>query len=418
MLETVGRNLLHDPDVRGIVVNRRDVTEQQAAEERLRESQRLETVAQLAGGVAHDFNNLLTVILSCAIGLKHDLQTTGTASVEDADEVRTAAERARDLTRKLLTFARREVVEPAALDLNTIIRENEGILRRVLAEDIAVVVGLQPDLWTIRCDRSQLEQILLNLAVNAGDAMPGGGTVWIETSNVQVGDDYRNVVPHVRPGPYVRFAVRDSGVGMSPDVKARIFEPFFTTKPVGKGTGLGLPTVWGIVKQSDGHIHVDSAPGRGTTVEVLFPRAFEESRRVSPEIAPERGSGTVLVVEDEPSVRRVTARTLRAGGYQAIEAASGAEALEILVRSGSVPDALVTDVVMPGMSGPEVADAVRKMCPCVRVLFVSGHVPDVVAERGGAERGFDLLQKPFAPGALLARVRRALEGRDAGREPA
>jgi PAS domain S-box-containing protein len=394
--------------IRNYVAVKRDVTSELALQQHVSESQRLDSVAMLAGGIAHDFNNLLTVILSAAETLKHG--RAGGETRQLVEEVQVAGERARDLTRKLLAFARRQVIEPVPLDLNAVVRDCERLLRRVLTEDIALVTSLEPDLWAVRSDPAQMEQVVLNLAVNARDAMPGGGKLTLETTNVELDGEEAPLLPGLRPGPHVRFVVQDTGTGMAPEVKARAFEPFFTTKPVGKGTGLGLATVHGIVKQSGGHVRLESEPGRGARFELFFPRTLE---RVAPCAGPAahtiRGSETVLLVEDDPRVRRITSRALRSGGYEVLVAGEGAEALRIVADASRRVDLLLSDVVMPGIDGPQLAQLVRSRRPGIRVLFVSGHAHDVLASRGLAQARAELLDKPFTPASLLARVREVLD---------
>ena len=405
-----------DGVVRNYVAVKRDVTDQLKLQTQLFESQKLESVARLAGGIAHDFNNLLTVILGCSEVLRQDLASGRPANMEDVEEVRTAGERARELTRQLLAFARRQVIEPVSLDLTVMVRNSEKLLRRVLNEDIVLEVALQPDLRPVRCDPGQLEQILLNLVVNARDAMAHGGVLRIETSNQEVTDAQESLYPGISPGAYVRLAIHDSGIGMSPEVKGRLFEPFFTTKPVGKGTGLGLATVHGIVKQSGGFIRVESEPSYGTTFEILFPRA-RDAATPPPAVEPlpaRRGGETVLLVEDDPHVRSVTARTLGSDGYEVLVASNGLEALEIVSSHRGPLDLLVTDVIMPGVDGRQVAEAIRGQWPELHVLYVSGHAHDVLGERGALDPGIDLLPKPYTPASLLARVGAALARRPRG----
>jgi PAS domain S-box-containing protein len=398
--------------IRNYVAVKRDVTRELRVERQLAESRRLESVARLAGGIAHDFNNLLTVVLSCVEALKTDLRATGTADLEDVEEIRAAGERARDLTRKLLAFARRQVIEPVSLDLNVLVREAEKLLRRLLHEDIAMELDLAPGLWSVRCDPAQMDQLLLNLAVNARDAMPDGGKLRIATSNVVLDQAEAARLPEARPGQYVRLAVSDSGVGMAPDVQAHLFEPFFTTKPLGQGTGLGLATVHGIVTQSGGLVRVESTPGAGTTFEVFLPRAEAEDPQTAPPPAaalPATGRETILVVEDDPAVRAVTIRSLRSGGYQVLSAENGVAAMELLSSHRGRIDLLLSDVVMPGVNGRQLADEVRRHWPVARVLFVSGHAHDVLAARGVLEPGVHLLRKPHTGAVLLARVRQVLD---------
>jgi two-component system cell cycle sensor histidine kinase/response regulator CckA len=332
------------------------------------------------------------------------------ADPEIVAEIGAAGARARDLTRQLLAFARRQVIAPVPLDLNTLIRGSEKLLRRVLGEDIELVATLQPALWHIRCDPGQIEQVILNLAVNARDAMPNGGKITIETSNQEVTGLHRALYPGIAPGPHVRLAIQDSGIGMTADVKARLFEPFFTTKPVGKGTGLGLAMIHGIVTQSGGFIRVESEPTYGTSFEVLFPRVSEEASTTAEPAPAEaaRGKETILLVEDDLLVRRVTARSLGAGGYELLMASNGLEAVEILAGHRGRLDLLITDVVMPGVDGRQLATAVRKEWPDVRVLYVSGHAHDVLGQRGMLDEGVDLLPKPYTSSSLLARVQAAL----------
>jgi PAS domain S-box-containing protein len=396
----------------------RDISDWKRAEEEreglkagLHQAAKMEAIGQLAGGVAHDFNNLLTVILSGAEALEHDLAGGSQAEREIVDEIGAAGRRARDLTRQLLAFARRQVIAPVPLDLNTLVRDSERLLRRVLGEDVALVATLQPALWPVRCDPGQIEQVVLNLAVNARDAMPAGGRLTIETSNYDVAEMHRALFPGIEPGPYVRLAVHDSGTGMSPEVKGHVFEPFFTTKPVGKGTGLGLATVYGIVNQSGGFIRVESEPGYGTSFEVLFPRIAEVAGPVEPPAPVSTGHGTetVLVVEDDPQVRAVTVRSLRAGGYLVLAASDGREALELGAQAKGLLRLVVTDVVMPGLDGRALADELRRHHPELRVLYVSGHAEEAIVKRGVLDPGIEFLPKPFTASSLLARVRAVLD---------
>ncbi len=412
LVDAVARNLLDDAAVRGIVLNARDVTEQRRLEESFQQSQRLESVGRLAGGVAHDFNNLLTVILSCAEGIERGLRAGG-VDLQDVDEIRTAAERARDLTRQLLAFARRQVIDPRPTDLSALVRDAGKLLRRVLGEDVELAVRLGDGLWPVRCDPAQLQQVLLNLAVNARDAMPRGGRLAIESANVELEAGEVAALPNLQPGAHVRLAVTDSGPGLSPEAQAHLFEPFFTTKPAGQGTGLGLATVYGIVRQSGGAIRVESAAGRGTTFELYFPRcdaapAATASGARAGAGAVRGGRETVLVVEDDPRVREVTVRALAGAGYRVLAAEGGARALELAPPEERL-DLLVTDVVMPGMSGPQMAEALARARPGLRVLYVSGYAEDAIVHHGIIDSGIDLLAKPYTPALLLARVRQVLD---------
>jgi signal transduction histidine kinase/CheY-like chemotaxis protein len=413
VLDSYNRNLLHVPAVAALVVNARDVTEQRRLEEQFQQSQKLESIGRLAGGVAHDFNNILTVILSCAEQLEGDA-VAGSASPEDVRELRSAADRARDLTRQLLAFARRQVIAPVVLDANALLRDSQKLLARVLGEDVDLQVELAPDLWAIRCDPAQLEQVVLNLAVNARDAMPRGGKLTIETANVVLDEGYARERSQVVPGPHVMIAVSDSGEGMTDEARAHVFEPFFTTKPPGQGTGLGLATVYGIVRQSGGHVWVYSERGRGTTFKLYFPRTdgTPERRAEPPRAAVQPGGEeTVLVVEDDAAVREVTVRALRAGGYRVLEAPGGDAALALAATARPPVRLLVTDVVMPGMSGRQVAEALQARVPGLRVLFVSGYTQNTIVHHGVLDSGIEFLSKPFTPAALLARVRQVLDGR-------
>jgi two-component system cell cycle sensor histidine kinase/response regulator CckA len=405
-------------NVVGVIGNARDITlrkegedalrEQLALKEQVRQAQKLESVGRLAGGVAHDFNNLLTVVLGCAEALRRDAADGLPASAEDVEEIRAAGERARDLTRQLLAVARRQVVAPVPLDLNAVLRKSEKLLRRVLGEDVELAVDLQPDPWRIRADEGQLEQVVLNLAVNARDAMPRGGKLTLRTRN---GGGGGGTASGAERGE-VCLAVEDSGSGMTPEVRAHLFEPFFTTKPPGEGTGLGLATVYGIVAQAGGRIHVETAAGRGTTFELWFPRTLdapEPHPSSSPRRRTARGTERVLVVEDDAQVREVTVRALRAAGYRVLVAGSGREALALGDAELDGLDLVVTDVVMPGIDGRSMADELQRRRPGVRVLYVSGYTEDAVVARGVASGGTGFLPKPFTPSALLESVRAVLD---------
>jgi two-component system cell cycle sensor histidine kinase/response regulator CckA len=405
------RNLLADPAVRALVLNTRDVTEQLQLEAQYRQAQKLESVGRLAGGIAHDFNNLLTVILSSSEVLKQDRAAGIAVDDEDIEQIHAAGERARDLTRQLLAFARKQVIAPISLDLNVVVRGSEKLLHRVLGEDVRLVVNADPELWPSMCDAGQIEQVLVNLAVNARDAMPGGGALTVETRNVEVDDAEVVRDPDRRQGSWVRLIVRDTGLGMTPEAMAHLFEPFFTTKERGKGTGLGLATVHGIVAQSGGHIHVESQPGRGTTFEICLPRSDAPPVAVgrAPPAESFRRNETILLVEDDPQVRGVTTRALAGSGYRVITAASGEEALAIVRQPGERLDMVVTDVVMPGMTGREVVDELRRRFPALPALFVSGYTQDFIAQRGVLDSGVEFLPKPFTPATLAARVRAMLD---------
>ncbi len=370
------------------------------------ESQKLESIGRLAGGVAHDFNNLLTIILASGGEARSAARQGRPADPELLEEVLGAAGRAADLTRQLLAFARKQVVAPVTLDLNEQVRASQKLLRRVIGEEIQVVEVLEPGIWPVRCDPGLLGQVVLNLAVNARDAMPAGGTLTLATANVTVTPGEAVPGAGVEPGEYAALRVEDTGTGMAPEVTAHLFEPFFTTKAPGRGTGLGLSTVYGIVKQSGAHIGVRSAPGQGTAFEILFPRSQAAPEDVhAAEVAASGGHETVLVVEDEPGVRGAVAGALRAGGYRVLEAADAAQAVAQASTAGGV-DLLLTDVIMPWARGEEVARLLAGHVPGLRVLYMSGHpLEDATQVAAGA----DFLQKPFTPEVLRARVRAALD---------
>ena len=383
-------------------------------EAQMRQSQRLEAVGQLAGGVAHDFNNLLTVIKAHATFALEDLGVTHPQAA-DVQTIHDAAERAASLTRHLLAFSRRQLLEPRVLDLNELITQFERMVRRVIPVDIGIVLKLADDLAATAADPGQLEQVLMNLVVNARDAMPDGGTIVIETMNVEL--DANSIARHapadVVPGGYVELVVSDCGVGMDEATQARIFEPFFTTKEKGKGTGLGLSTAYGIVKQSGGYIWVYSELGKGTTVRVYLPRVERAPGRVdagadAPE--PARGGETVLVVEDESLVRSVARRVLTNNGYCVLEAENGVEALRVCAERLPSIDLVVTDLAMPEMGGRELAAELHARRPALRILFMSGYTEDAALRRNVLEPGEAFIAKPFTPEAFARKVREVLDG--------
>ena len=392
-----------------------DLTERKQAEaalrrteEQLRHIQKMEAIGILAGGVAHDFNNILSIILGYCGMLMEQLEPSDPMRADIA-EINSAGERAAALTRRLLAFSRQQVIETTILDLNGVITSLDSMLRRLIRADIKLVVRPAPDLGHCKADAGQIEQILMNLTVNAIDAMPEGGSLAIETANADLEDDY--VVSHagMKPGRYVMLAVSDTGIGMSPQTQARIFEPFFTTKAKGKGTGLGLATVFGIVQQAGGVIQVYSEVGHGTTFKIYLPRCDEvpasDAAKAVPNIS--RGEETILVVEDEDALRRVTTGILLRSGYHVLEAHNGEEALQILERHTGSVGLLLTDVVMPRMNGRQLAERACARYPSIRVLYMSGYTDGILV--GELAAGAGLLQKPFTPAVLTKKVRDALD---------
>ena len=399
-----------EPCDAGVVVLSIDVTEGRKLEDQLRQAQKMEAVGRLAGSVAHDFNNLLSVILSSSEMLLDDLKPMDPVR-PDVESIKKAGERAAALTRQLLAFSRQQVLAPRVLDLNVVVQECEKMLKRLLGEDIELLSRYARDLAKIRADPGQIDQVIMNLAINARDAMPDGGKLSIETKDVVLDESYETEHFGVRPGPYVMLAVSDNGVGMDRETQARIFEPFFTTKEVGKGTGLGLSTVFGIVKQSGGSIWVYSEPGKGTTFKVYFPKATGEDVDSLPAPKPVtlEGKETILLVEDQDDVRRVALQILRRYGYHVIEARNAGEALLTCEQHPRTIHLLLTDVVMPQLGGRKLAERLLKLRPDMRVLFMSGYTEHAVVEHGVLESGTAYLQKPLVPEALGRRVREVLD---------
>ncbi len=385
-----------------------DMTERKKLEEQFRQAQKMEAVGRLAGGVAHDFNNLLTVINGYGQMLLDQLPS-GDPARELVREMTGAGERAAGLTAQLLAFSRRTIVEPKVLDLNEVVSQSASLLRRLIGEDITLATALAPDLKRVKADPTQVEQVILNLAVNAKDAMPKGGKLTIETRRMRLREADKVAYPDLSPGEYVQLAVSDTGTGMSDEVKTRLFEPFFTTKEPGKGTGLGLAVVHGAVKQSGGRVDVYSELGIGTTFKILLPAAVGATgpRSQSVQIAP-TGAETVLLVEDEPAVRKFGRLALETQGYTVLEAVGGEDALRVAGRSGPI-HLLITDVVMPRMGGREVAEALRARHAGLKVLYVSGYTDDAVVRHGIVEATDAFLQKPFTPLALARKVRAVLD---------
>jgi two-component system cell cycle sensor histidine kinase/response regulator CckA len=391
----------------------RDVTEQRRLQTQLVQSQKMEAVGRLAGGIAHDFNNLLTVITTSCDLLLEDL-AAGDPKREDVDQVRKAADGAAALTRQLLAFSRQQVLTPQIVNLGDVVYGVEKMLRRVIGEDVDLVTVLDRDGGAVKADVGQLEQVLMNLAVNARDAMPTGGKLTIETSNVEHDPDYAREQEAAAVSRFVMLAVTDTGSGMDEATKARIFEPFFTTKEVGKGTGLGLATVYGIVRQSGGFIWVYSEPGLGTTFKIYLPQVDAVAEGGAAGAAPStvhRGTETVLLVEDAAAVRAVARQALTRQGYTVLEAADGTAALQIAASHRGPIHLLLTDVVMPGLSGRQLSDQLALLRPDTKVLYTSGYTDDAVVRHGVLESGIAYLQKPFSVDGLARKVREVLDRR-------
>jgi signal transduction histidine kinase len=380
--------------------------------QQLVQAEKLQAIGRLAGGVAHDFNNVLTVVMGYAQQLLDNKNPTVEAVQRGASHILTAGDRAARLTRQLLAFGRKQVLQPTILNLNAVIVDVDKMLRRLIHENVEIMTTPAPKLGLVKADVSQLEQVLLNLAINGRDAMPDGGKLTIETSNVELDEAYAREHAGVRPGPYVLLAVSDTGVGMDAETLSHIFEPFYTTKEVGKGSGLGLATVYGIVEQSGGHVAVYSEPGRGSTFKVYLPRVEEpadsaaRSQSVLPSI---RGCETILVAEDDRQVRDLTVAILKACGYLVLELENVLEAEHVCERHQGGIDLLLTDVVMRSMSGPDLARQVKRLRPGTKVLFMSGYTDNAVVHQGVLEPDFAFLPKPFTPSTLAGKVRQVLD---------
>ncbi|HEX5398477.1 MAG TPA: ATP-binding protein, partial [Verrucomicrobiae bacterium] len=397
----------------GIMGVSRDITEHKQLEAHLIQSQKMETVGKLAGGIAHEFNSILTAIIGQCALLLQDLPS-GSLPAKNVNEINQAAERAATLTRQLLAYGRKQFLRPQALNLNQIINGMSGVLSHLMGEkQVEVTIVPAAGLKVVKADAGQIEQAIINLAMNARDAMPNGGKFTLETANVTLDQEYASRYSEVSAGDYVMLAVTDTGRGMSDEVKMHMFEPFFSTKDVGQGSGLGLSTCYGIIKQSGGHISVYSEPGRGTTFKIYLPQVMPSSPKISagqagPPDLP-RGTETILLVEDDPALREMAATLLRRLGYTILTAANGIEALSLRQQPdvGHV-DLLFTDVVLPHMSGRELADRVRALFPHTRILFTSAYTEHAITDQGVLDRGAALLQKPFTPSALALKVREAL----------
>jgi PAS domain S-box-containing protein len=407
-------------DAKGAITHfvsiKRDVTERRRFEERLFQSQKMETVGKLAGGVAHEFNSIMTAILGHSELLLFDLPE-GNPLRKSASEIHHAADRAAILTRQLLAYGRKQMLQADVLDLNTVLAGMENTLRHIAGRDVDVHIAPSAGPKLVKADPGQIEQVIVNIVMNAADAMPHGGKLTLETAETFLDQQYVSRFADLKPGEYVMVAITDTGAGMSEAVKARLFEPFFTTKEVGKGTGLGLATCHGIIKQSDGHINVYSEPGRGATFKIYLPKVRLEVKPAGPPLKSPgmpRGTETILLVEDDPALRQMAATLLERLGYTLLTAGNGLEALNVTHQqtTGRI-DLLFTDVVMPHMSGKELADRVRSLYPQTKILFTSAYTENAFSHQGVLQPGIALLQKPFTPSALAAKVREVLDSEKA-----
>ncbi len=411
----VNHSAVTSADREAILCINRDVTERNRLEERLRQAQKMEAVGRLAGGIAHDFNNLLTVVVGYSDCLVNELSSQPQAR-EMAQEISKAADRAAELTGQLLAFGRKALVCPRVLELNAAVSQTESLLRRLIGEDVELVVELSPTEIKTRIDPGQLHQVLLNLSVNARDAMPRGGRLTIAIAATVFDEDGVRTKPNLHPGDYAVLTVTDTGCGMSPEVLAHLFEPFFTTKEIGKGTGLGLATAYGIVEQAGGHTEVESNTGAGTTFRIYLPRVEAPAGEppAPPPPLPLPGAETVLLVEDEAMIRSYAALVLREQGYHVIEASDGSEALELCRRHQGPLHLLLTDVVLPRLGGRELAERSAALRPGLRVLFISGYTEDTVLRHGVIKSDVHFLAKPFTPAILIGKVRAVLDGPGSG----
>ena len=417
-VESVGSNLLHVPVVKGIVLNNRDITERKNAEretvrlqEQLQQAMKMEAVGRLAGGIAHDFNNLLTVIAGNVELIQMDVNCSDPLAPY-LNEIFNATESASSLTRQLLAFSRRQIIEPKVINLNDLIESLHKMLTRIIGEDINFQKVLSQDLGSVIIDPGQFEQVMVNLAVNARDAMPEGGRLLIETANVELDENYCSQHPQIAAGNYVLLAVSDTGHGMNEEVKKHVFEPFFTTKPKGRGTGLGLATIFGAVKQAGGAIEVYSEVGAGTTFKIYLPKIEKPADKLakgksSPNLV--QGNETVLIVEDEASVRDLALRMLKRLGYKVLHASNGGEAFMLVEKSAERIDLLMSDVVMPGMNGRELAKRLLKLHPEMKVLFTSGYTENVIVHHGILEEKLNFIGKPYSIQALARKIREVLD---------
>jgi PAS domain S-box-containing protein len=404
--------ILSGPDVAGTVVTFLDITERRDLEAQFLQSQKMEAVGRLAGGVAHDFNNALQIILTYAEMLEERL-AADPVGLEQDREILAAGRRAASLTRQLLAFSRKQIQRPSVLDLNAVVGDVETVLRRTIGEDIALTIRCMRSLGSIEADRAKIEQVLINLAVNARDAMPAGGELLIATSMLHCGEADVPPRAYIEPGNYAVLSIRDTGVGMNQKTAARIFEPFFTTKDAGKGTGLGLSTVYGIMKQSRGYVVVDSEEGKGAEFRLYFPTVEGAPERISPRMAlrpPRGGRETVLLVEDEDPLRSVVCNALSKNGYAVLDAPDGKSAIELAASFKSPIDLLLTDVILPGLSGRNIADQLQVSRPAMKVIYMSGYTDEFIADHGIIDPRIVLLEKPFSISSLLHNIREVLNG--------
>jgi len=410
VLEASATNLLQHPAVNGIVINARDVTERRRLEDQLMRAQKMEAIGTLSGGVAHDFNNILTVILGHTEVLLQTLRSSPQIA-EHLKSIDEASRRASSLTRQLLAFSRKQVLQPRVFNLNSLILDLDKMLRRMISEDIEFQTVTDPNLRATKADPGQIEQVVMNLVVNARDAIKNGGRITVETANVDLDEDYVRTHPDARPGAHVMLAVSDTGEGIPPEILPHIFEPFFTTKEVGRGTGLGLSTVYGIIKQSGGNVLVYSQPGRGTTFKIYLPVAEEPVPVAAETSQPQTsfGAETVLLVEDEPALRDLIRIALVKNGFTVLDVASPSDAIVVCQQHPGPIQLLLTDVIMPGMDGPSLAKQIQTQRSEIRVLYMSGYATNFIMHGGVVDPGTNFLEKPFHPRALLAKVREVLD---------
>ncbi|MGA2603515.1 MAG: response regulator [Verrucomicrobiia bacterium] len=402
-------------EISGILGTYMDITERKRLEAQLSQSQKMETVGKLAGGIAHEFNSILTAIIGQSELLLGDLPA-GSPLAKNATEISKAAGRAATLTRQLLAYGRKQFLQPEALDLNRVIASMEAMFHHLMGVDVVTQIVTAAGLKAVRADAGQIEQVIMNMALNARDAMPNGGKLTLETANVSFGQESVGRDAELKPGDYVMLAITDTGAGMSAEVRAHVFEPFFTTKGVGQGTGLGLSTCYGIIKQSGGHISVYSEPARGTTFKIYLPQVEQQTKipiqRFDSSDLP-RGTETILLVEDDPALREMAATLLRRLGYTVLAADNGLEALRLThQKSTGYIDLLFTDVVMPQMSGKELSDRIHALHPNTKILFTSAYTESAIVHQGALNPGVEILQKPFTPSALAHKVREVLDGKN------